>query len=94
MINIILAHFNPEFVLSLQFKFQLKLTKGLGRDVKNWVSRWRPWQQSWIFYQLGFSYFVSSRHPDAPYQVSNQLDVVFRGAVQNMNSQHFSHINV
>ena len=37
-----------------------------------------------------FSYVVSTRHPNA--QVSIQLD--YRGDVQNMNSQHFSHINV
>ena len=45
---------------------------------------------------LGFSigsfiYFVSTRRPNAHRQVSIQLD--FRD-VQNMNSQHFSHINI
>ena len=30
--------------------------------------------------------------PNAHHQVSIQLD--YRGDVQNMNSQHFSHINV
>ena len=39
-----------------------------------------------------FSYFVSHKRPNAHYQVSIQLD--YRGDVQNMNSQHFSHINV
>ena len=34
-IDTILAHFNPEVVLLLQNKFWLKLTKGLGKDVKN-----------------------------------------------------------
>ena len=38
-----------------------------------------------------FSYFVSHKSPNAHYQVSIQLD--YRD-VQNMNSQHFSHINV
>ena len=38
-----------------------------------------------------FSYFVSTRGPNAHHQVSIQLD--YRD-VQNMNSQHFSHINV
>ena len=38
-----------------------------------------------------FSYFVSTRGPYA-HQVSIQLD--YTGNVQNMNSQHFSHINV
>ena len=39
-----------------------------------------------------FSYFVSHKHPNAHHQVLIQLD--YRGDVQNMISQHFSHINV
>ena len=39
-----------------------------------------------------FSYFVSHKRPNAHHQVSIQLD--YRGDAQNMNSQHFSHINV
>ena len=38
-----------------------------------------------------FSYFVSTKRPDAHHQVWIQMD--YRD-VQNMNSQHFSHINV
>ena len=38
-----------------------------------------------------FSYFVSHKRPNAHHQVLIQLD--YRGDVQNMNSQHFSHIN-
>ena len=38
-----------------------------------------------------FSYFVSTGRPNAIHQVSFQLDY---GDVQNMNSQHFPHINV
>ena len=37
-----------------------------------------------------FSYFVSHKCPNAHHQVSIQMD--YRGDVQNMNSQHFSHI--
>ena len=45
------------------------------------------------FLSIGsFSYFVSTRGPNAHHQVSIQLN--YRGDVQNMNSQHFSHINV
>ena len=87
-INAILTHFDPEVVLLLQSKFRLKSTKVLGRDVENWFLRWRLWWPSWILNRLSFSYFVSTRHPDAPHQLSTQLDV------QNMNSQHFSFINV
>ena len=39
-----------------------------------------------------FSYFVSTRRPNAHHQVLIQLD--YRGDIQNMNSQHFSHKNV
>ena len=39
-----------------------------------------------------FSNFVSTRCPNVHDQVSFQLD--YREDVQNMNSQHFSHINV
>ena len=44
-------------------------------------------------YSMGsVSYFVSHKRPNAHHQVLIQLD--YRGDVQNMNSQHFSHINV
>ena len=39
-----------------------------------------------------FCYFVSHKYPNAHHQVLIQLD--YRGDVQNMNSQHFFHINV
>ena len=56
LIDTILAHFDPEVVLLLQSKFQLKSTKSLGRDVENWFSRWWLWRSSWIFDWLSFSY--------------------------------------
>ena len=47
---------------------------------------------SHLVFSIGsFSYFVSTRHPNDHHQVSIQLD--YRD-VQNMNSLHFSHINV
>ena len=39
-----------------------------------------------------FSYFVSHKCPNTHNQVLIQLD--YRGDVQNINSQHFFHINV
>ena len=45
-----------------------------------------------IYLHLGFPQFVCTRRPNAHHQVSIQLD--YRGDVQNMNSQHRSHINV
>ena len=41
---------------------------------------------------VSLSYFVSTRGPNAHHQLSIKLD--YRGDVQNMNSQNFSHINV
>ena len=43
-------------------------------------------------FSIGSSYFVSHKHPYAHHQVLIQLD--YRRDFQNMNSQHFSHINV
>ena len=69
------SSFLSKVVLLLHSKFLLKSTKGLGRDVKNWFSRWWLWQSAWVFDPLiNFSYFVSTRRPHAPHQVSMQLD--------------------
>ena len=38
-----------------------------------------------------FSYFMSTRRPNAHHRVS--IHLVYRRDVQNMNSQHFSHSN-
>ena len=43
------------------------------RKAKNRFSRWRPWRPSWISDRHDFSYFWSTSHPDASYQVSSQL---------------------
>ena len=44
------------------------------------------------FFIGSFSYFMSHKRPNAHHQVLIQMD--YRGDVQNMNSQHFSGINV
>ena len=44
-----------------------------GEEAKNRFSRWRPWWPSWISDWQEFSYFLSTSHPDASYQVSSQL---------------------
>ena len=81
-----LSRFDPKVFLLLQSKFRLKATEGFERDVIKW-------RLSYIIINpLSFSYFVSTRRPCARHQVSIQLD--YRGHVRNMNSQHFSHINV
>ena len=41
---------------------------------KKWkirFSRWWPWWPSWISYRNNFSYFWSTSHPDASYQLSS-----------------------
>ena len=45
---------------------------------KKRVSRWPPWQPSWISNQNNLSYFRSTSHPNASYQVSSQMAFQFR----------------
>ena len=51
LINKSLSRFDPEVILLLQSKFWLKTTKGLGRDVENWFSKWH------LGFSISFSYF-------------------------------------
>ena len=44
-----------------------------GEEEKNRFSRWQPWLPSWISDWNNFSYFWSTSHPKASYQVSSQL---------------------
>ena len=74
----------------LQSKFQLKVNKSweemLKIDFKDGDCGGH------LGFSIGsFSYFVSTRRPNAHHQVSIQLD--YRD-VQNMNSANFFHINV
>ena len=93
-INTILAHFTPEVVLLLQSRFQLKLTKGLGKMSKT------DFQDGGCSGHLGFlirSVLAILCLLGAPMLlIKFQLNciIVSRGVAQNMNSQHFSHINV
>ena len=57
----------------LPTKFQVNWLLGLGEAVKKRFSRWPPWWPSWISDQHHFSYFWSTSHPDASYQVWSQL---------------------
>ena len=57
----------------LPSKFGVNWPFGSGEETKNRFSRWRPWRPSWISDQNDFSYFWSTSHPDASYQVSSQL---------------------
>ena len=54
-------------------KFGVNWPFGSGEEAKNRFSRWRPWRPSWISDRNDFSYFWSTSHPEASYQVSSQL---------------------
>ena len=72
-IGTILAIFHLQVTPMLPNKFRVNWPFGSGEEVKNRFSRWRPWQLSWISNRKDFSYFLSTSHPDAFYQVSSQL---------------------
>ena len=72
-INRILTIFALQVTMILPSKFRVNWPFGSGNEVKNRFSRWRPWQPSWISDRNNFSYFWSTSHPNASYQVSSQL---------------------
>ena len=72
-IGTILAIFDLQITLMLPSKFRVKWHFSSGEEAKNRFSRWRPWRPSWISDRHDFSYFWSTSHPDASYQVSSQL---------------------
>ena len=75
-ISITLAFFDLQVTLTTPTKFQVNLPFGSGEKAKKKkISRWQP---SWISKRNDFSYFWSTRHPDASYQVSSQLAFRFR----------------
>ena len=55
------------------FKFRLNLTYGLGEDVIWRISRWPPWQPSWILEWNDFSNSESLCHCDTSHQVSSTV---------------------
>ena len=60
-------------------KFQVNRPFDSGEEGKIRFSRWPLWQPSWISDRKDFGYFfLSTRHPDASYQVSSQLAFRFR----------------
>ena len=66
----ILAIFDLQVIPMLPIKFWVNWPFGSGEEAKNWFSRWWP---PWISNRNNFSYFWSTSHPDAFYQVSSQL---------------------
>ena len=69
-IGMILAIFDLQVTPMLPSKFGVNWPFSSGEEAKNRFSRWRP---SWISDRNDFSYFWSTSHPDASYQVSSQL---------------------
>ena len=57
----------------LPTKFQFNWPFRSGDETKNRLSRWQPWWPSLIYDRKNFSYFLSTSHPYAFYQVSSQL---------------------
>ena len=88
LINMILAHFHPEYVLLLQSKFLAQIHQRFGKRCQNlfFYLRWWLCRPSWIFDQFRFSYFVSIKYPDAPHQNSTYDNwiIVFRADVRNI----------
>ena len=78
LIGMILAIFDLQVTTKLPTKFQVNWPIGSGEEAKNRFSRWPPWWPSWIPNWNNFSYFISASHPDASYQVSSQLALLFR----------------
>ena len=74
LIGMVLAIFDQHVTPMLPTKFRVNWHLGLG-EAKNRFSRWPPWRHSWIDTQQDFSYFWSTSHPNASYQVSTGLSV-------------------
>ena len=72
-IGTILSIFDLQVTLMVPSKFGVNWPFGSGEEAKNRFSRWRPWRPFWISDRNDFSYFWSTSHSDASYQVSSQL---------------------
>ena len=57
-------------------KIQLNQTYQSGADVVSRLSRWPPWQPSWIFEWNEFSNSKPPCHPNASHQVLAQSDLL------------------
>ena len=70
---------------------------GLQSDgASNWATEagWTnsKWQPAWIYDRHDFSYFWSTSHPNASYQVSSQLAFRFRRRSQKIDFQDGGHL--
>ena len=58
----------------LSTKLPVNWPFGSGEEVKNRFPRWQPQQPSCTSDRHDFSYFLTTSHPDASYQVSSPFD--------------------
>ena len=91
MIRQILAIFDLQVIPMLPTKFRVNWPFGSGEEAKNSFSRWLPWPPSSISDRNNFSYFWSTGHPDASYQVSNPLAPGYRRSrlLKQLLTQHY-----
>ena len=82
-----LPFFDQQFTQILPTMFQVNWPFSSGGEAKNRLSRWRPRRPSWISDRNDFSYFLSTSHHDASYQVSSQLAFRFRRRRKNRFSK-------
>ena len=75
--GMILAILNLCVTVMLPIKFQLNPTFGLGGDVVWRISRWPPWQPSWISERNNLINPESLCRSDASHKVSAQSDLWF-----------------
>ena len=68
-IQMLLAIFDLQVSLIFPTKFRVNWLFGSGEEAKNIFSRLQLWQPSSTSDQNQFSYFLSTSHPDASYQV-------------------------
>ena len=57
----------------LSTKFHVNSPLSSGEETKDSFYTWRSWWPAWILDLINFSYFWCTSHPNASYQVSNQL---------------------
>ena len=81
-IGMILAIFDLQVTPMLPTKFRVNWPYCSGEEAKNRFSRWRP---SWISYRNDFSYFLSTSHCNASYQVLSQLALGCRSRLLKQN---------
>ena len=90
-IRTIIAIFYPQVTLMLPIKFQVNWSFGSWLEAKDRFARWLSWQLSRISDRYNFSYFLSTSHPDAFYQVSSQLAFLVQERKRKIDFQDGGH---